>query len=220
MPANTTVIEFISVCRWTPIAIDTECIKSRSVAAIIVTSCQNKDLQVCTYSELATTNILAFLISNLSYAAKIVSPIRNFSARHIFRHHLLGLVVLDKPFFHVRWRRPHSFKHLLFTCWPIGALVFRNLPGLSSQFSSPWLNLTSCKGLAFTGSMVLFEGSRSRSANVNAVVQILIPSKFILTSCGPYAAVYLPSTLIEFPPTFISNALSALEEVCGPMVHK
>ena len=43
MPANTIVIGFISVCRWTPIANDTDCIRSRSIAASIITSGQIKD---------------------------------------------------------------------------------------------------------------------------------------------------------------------------------
>ena len=42
MPANTIVIGFISVCRWTPIATDTDCIKSKSIAAIIITSDQKR----------------------------------------------------------------------------------------------------------------------------------------------------------------------------------
>ena len=39
MPANTIVVGFISVARCTPIAIDTDCIRSRSTAASIITSC-------------------------------------------------------------------------------------------------------------------------------------------------------------------------------------
>ena len=73
MPANTIVIEFISVCFCTPIAIDTDCIRSRSTAAKIITSGQNRDLEVYTKSELAPIIILALLISALSYAAKMVS---------------------------------------------------------------------------------------------------------------------------------------------------
>ena len=56
-----------------PIAIDTDCVRSRSTAAKIITSGQNRDLEVYTKSELATIMIFAFLISALSYAAKMVS---------------------------------------------------------------------------------------------------------------------------------------------------
>ena len=73
MPANTIVIGFISVCLCTPIAIDTDCVRSRSTAANIITSGQNRDLEVYKKSEFATIMILAFLISALSYAAKMVS---------------------------------------------------------------------------------------------------------------------------------------------------
>ena len=48
MPANTIVIGCISVCRCTPIAIETDCIRSRSTAANILTSGQNRDLEVNT----------------------------------------------------------------------------------------------------------------------------------------------------------------------------
>ena len=73
MPANTIVIGFISVCLCTPIAIDTDCSRSRSTASNIMTSGQNRDLEVCTNSEFTTIIILAFLISALSYAAKMIS---------------------------------------------------------------------------------------------------------------------------------------------------
>ena len=73
MPANTIVIGFISVCRCIPIVIDTDCIRSRSSAANNTTSGQNRYLAVCTKSQFATIRIFAFLISTLSYAAKIVS---------------------------------------------------------------------------------------------------------------------------------------------------
>ena len=73
MPANIIAIGFISVCRCTPITIDTDCIRSRSTAADIITSGQKRDLEVCTKSQFATIIILAFLISALSYAAKMVS---------------------------------------------------------------------------------------------------------------------------------------------------
>ena len=43
MPANTIVIGFISVGLWTPIAIDMDCVRSRSTAANIITSGQNRD---------------------------------------------------------------------------------------------------------------------------------------------------------------------------------
>ena len=66
MPANTIVIGFMFVCFCTPIAKDTDCNRSRSTAANIMTSGQNKDLEVYTNSEFATTMILAFLISALS----------------------------------------------------------------------------------------------------------------------------------------------------------
>ena len=65
-PANTIVIGYISVCRCTPIAIDTDCIRYRSTAANIITSSENRDLEVYTKSELATIIIFAFLISALS----------------------------------------------------------------------------------------------------------------------------------------------------------
>ena len=45
----------------------------RLTAANIITSGQNRDLKVCTKSEFATIIILAFLISALSCAAKMVS---------------------------------------------------------------------------------------------------------------------------------------------------
>ena len=73
IPANTIVIGFISVCLCTPMAIYTDCIRSRSIAANIITSGQNRDLEVCTKSEFATIIISAFLISALSNAAKMVS---------------------------------------------------------------------------------------------------------------------------------------------------
>ena len=66
MPANTIVIGFMSVCLCTPIARDTDCSRSRPTAANIMTSSQNRDLEVYTNSEFATNMILAFLISALS----------------------------------------------------------------------------------------------------------------------------------------------------------
>ena len=59
MPANATVIGFMSVCLCTPITRATDCSRSRS------TSGQNRDLEVYTNSEFATIIILAFLISAL-----------------------------------------------------------------------------------------------------------------------------------------------------------
>ena len=41
-----------------------------------------------------------------------------------------------------------------------------------------------------------------------------------MTSCGPYASVYLLSILIDFPPPLIINDLIALEGVCGIMLRK
>ena len=50
-------------------------------------------------------------------------------------------------------------------------------PRFNLTGGSPRFNLTSCKGLAFTGPMVLFKGSFSRSAKFNAVVELkLIPA--------------------------------------------
>ena len=46
IPANTIVIGFISVCLCTPMSIDTDCIRSKSTAANIITSGQNRDLEV------------------------------------------------------------------------------------------------------------------------------------------------------------------------------
>ena len=54
------MIEFISVCLCTPMANDTDCIRSRSTAANSITSGQNRDLEVCTKSEFATIMIFAF----------------------------------------------------------------------------------------------------------------------------------------------------------------
>ena len=87
MPASTIVIGFISVCICTSIAIDTDCIWSRSTAGSIITSGQNRELEVYTKSKFATIKILAFLISALSYAAKMVSSFSP-STRRIFRQHL------------------------------------------------------------------------------------------------------------------------------------
>ena len=64
----------------------------------------------------------------------------------------------------------------------------RNLPGLSSRFPSSWFNLTSCNGLAFTGPIVLLEGSPSKSANLKAVVEL----KFML------AAINQSTPVIEY----------------------
>ena len=63
MPVNKIVIGFISVCLCTPIPLDTDCIWYRSTAANIITSGQNRDLEVSTKSQFATIIILAFLIS-------------------------------------------------------------------------------------------------------------------------------------------------------------
>ena len=76
LPPNTIVIRFNFVSRFSPIAIDTDYIRSRSTAANIITSGQNRDLEVCTKSEFATIIIFAFLNSALSYAAKMVFPNR------------------------------------------------------------------------------------------------------------------------------------------------
>ena len=73
MPANTIVTGFMSVCLCIPIARDTACSRSPSTAANIMTSGQNRHLEVYANSEFATYIILAFLISALSYAAKMVS---------------------------------------------------------------------------------------------------------------------------------------------------
>ena len=45
MPANTIVIGVRAVCRCTAIAIDTDCIRSRSTAVNIITSGQNRDFR-------------------------------------------------------------------------------------------------------------------------------------------------------------------------------
>ena len=46
---------------------------SKSTAASIITSGQNRDFDVCAKSELATIKIFAYLSFTASYAAKIVS---------------------------------------------------------------------------------------------------------------------------------------------------
>ena len=53
---------------------------------------------------------------------------------------------------------------------------------------SSWFNLTSCNGLAFTGPIVLLEGSPSKSANLKAVVEL----KFML------AAINQSTPVIEY----------------------
>ena len=72
MTANTIVTGFMSVCLCNPYC-QRYGERSRSNAANIMTSGQNRDLEVYTNSEFATIIILAFLISALSYAAKMVS---------------------------------------------------------------------------------------------------------------------------------------------------
>ena len=99
MPANTIVIGIISVCRCILIANDTDYIRSRSIASSIIPSGQNRDLQVCAKCELATIKIFAFLISTLSYAAKIISSFLIISPYLAFLSHLFRV----RSFFHVRW---------------------------------------------------------------------------------------------------------------------
>ena len=61
-------------------AYDVDCIQSRSISANFITSGQKKNLEVFTKSELARTSIFVFLISVLSYAAKMVSSILSLNS--------------------------------------------------------------------------------------------------------------------------------------------
>ena len=58
--------------------------------------------------------------------------------------------------------------------FPEGALFFKNSPGISSLVCSVWFSFfrKSCNGLELIGPMVLFEGSPSRSVNLNDVVEL------------------------------------------------
>ena len=108
IPANTIVIGFISVCRCSPIAIDTLCIRSRSIAASIKTSGQNRDLE------------------------ERQSRPSESSFHNISQHRLIETPVRVSPFFHLRWGARTCLN--IFACCPIGTLVVKSLPGLSSQF--------------------------------------------------------------------------------------
>ena len=89
---------FISLCRWTPIALDTDCITSRLVAA----SALSRQTKTRTRNY-AQSPSLQLPISWLSSFQPCSTPRRwsrpsQISARHICRSHLVGLLVSDKPF--------------------------------------------------------------------------------------------------------------------------
>ena len=114
MPANTIVIGFFSVCRCIPIAFDTDCIRSRSIAASIITSGQKRDLEICATSKIATIKInLCF--SHFHFIVRhrdsLVHP--TVSLKIAFLSHLFRVSCF---FFHVRWGCSYRLErfHMLF----------------------------------------------------------------------------------------------------------
>ena len=141
-------------------AIDVDSIQSRSVPASNITSSQN-----------SSQSLISLLFSPLICRTRRKwSRFLGISSHRIFQHHFFRICF----FFHMNWRCWHLFKHpYMLPCW---CSTFQESPW--SLFSSllTMINLYILQRFAIHGTMVLIEGSPSRSLNRTAIVELrLIP---------------------------------------------